>query len=350
MDMDIKKKPRQANNLLNYTVQTDGFDVAGILKTETINRLSNKGTRLHQVTLYYTGEPGTTPPEIPSRIKIATYGKSILNDGWYLVKSRHEWTGSYSDISLLQDVLKDKFPDQGEYQQLISAANVDSLADKIIAGELPLNSAEKILQSLIDSPNADEVYEKVDASQNFSKAITSFNRKNVIEKLESTARDPESLPVDLQNILNSQSWIFGGRKVNETEKQNYTALDQINYPVFQTDGSLHIVELKLANVPYLVTEQYDQLIVGDDITRAVSHAMKQLVEIDKQKIQSQTDLTSGSRPTTATIVIGHTDFITEFSAEQVHGALQSYNNYLSRIEVITYDQLIARAKRFLDIA
>lgn len=349
MDMDIKKKPRQANNLLNYTVQTDGFDVAGILKTETISRLSNKGTRLHQVTLYYTGEPGTIPNEIPTRIKIATYGKSILNDGWYLVKSRHEWTGTYADISLLQDVIKDKFPDQGEYQQLISAANVDSLANKIIAGELPINSAEQILRALIDSPNANDFYEQTDTSGNFAKAVNNYEQTKIINILNEVAKNPSSLVTDIQNVLNSQSWIFGGRELNESEKLIFTNLDQINNPILRNDGSLHIVELNQANIPNLIVEQHDQLIVGEEITQAVSQTMNYLIELDKQKLQTQADLSIGSRPTSAIVVIGHNDFVDKFTAEEIYETLRTYNNYLTQIEVITYDQLIARAKQTLDI-
>ena len=349
MDMDIKKKPRQANNLLNYTVQTDGFDVAGLLKTETISRLSNKGTRLHQVTLYYTGEPGTTPNEIPTRIKIATYGKSILNDGWYLVKSRHEWTGTYADISLLQDVIKDKFPDQGEYQQLISAANVDNLADKIIAGELPINSAEKILQSLINSPNVSDFYDQASASNEFARSVNNHNQSKTITDLEAVVKNPDSLTSDIQNILNNQNWVFGGRKLNESEKQSFADLDQIDNSIIRSDGSLHIIGLKQAYSPNLITEQHDQLIVGEEITQAVSQTMNYLIELDKQKLQTPTNLATGTRPTSAIIVIGHTDFVDEFTAEEIYETLRTYNSYLTQIEVITYDQLIARAKQALDI-
>lgn len=349
MDMDIKKKPRQANNLLNYTVQTDGFDVAGLLKTETISRLSNKGTRLHQVTLYYTGEPGTVPNEIPTRIKIATYGKSILNDGWYLVKSRHEWTGTYADISLLQDVIKDKFPDQGEYQQLISAANVDSLADKVLAGELPVNSAEQILQSLIDSPNASDFYDQTNAASEFAEAVNSHKQIQAINNLDAVSKNPSCLVIDFENTLKGQNWIFGGRQLNELEKQVFTGLDQVNNSIIRNDGSLHIVELKQANIPNLIIEQHDQLIVGTEINQAVSQTMNYLIELDKQKLQTQTNLSTGVRPTSAIIVIGHTDFVDEFTAEEIYETLRTYNSYLTQIEVITYDQLIARAKQALDI-
>jgi len=350
MDMDIKKQPRQANNLLNYKVQTKGFDIAGILKTETINRISNRGTRMQQVTLYYTGEPGTIPAEIPTRIKIATYGKSILNKDWYLVKSRQEWTGDHADISLLQDVLKDKFPDQGEYQQLISAANVDNLANKILAGELPINSSEQILQSLIDSPNAQDLYGQTSSSQEFANAVNNFNQNKAIENLIAVAKDPISLMVDLQKALQDQWWMFGSRGAYESEKQSLAALDQVDNPVIRSDGSLHIVELKQANIPKLIIEQHDQLIVGEEISQSVSQAMNYLVEIDKQKSQTQTDLKTGSSLTSAIVVIGHTNFVTDFTPEEIYETLRTYNNYLSRIEVITYDQLIARAKQFLDIS
>src|SRR5690348_11878076 len=87
---------------LNYSVRTSGFSQPGLLKTESITRRSPDGKKLHQVILFYRGEEGAEPPAIPTSIKIATYGRSLYNRGWYLDRALQSWNGSYTDSDLLR--------------------------------------------------------------------------------------------------------------------------------------------------------------------------------------------------------------------------------------------------------
>ncbi len=53
-------------------------------------------------------------------------------------------------------------------------------------------------------------------------------------------------------------------------RSEYTTLDQLDVPLINTDGSLHIVELKKANIPTLFRIHRNHLIVGDDVHEAVA--------------------------------------------------------------------------------
>ena len=335
---------------LNYKVRTEGFNISGLLKTETIMRVSPDGAHLHQVTLFYHGEEGSEPKPVPSDIKIATYGRSKFNRSWYFEHPLRQWKGSYEDASLLREVIDDKFTASGKYQQLTGDTVIDGLAQTILQGKLPADSAEQIIQALADNPEAHEIFKNSNASQLLAATVDHYRQQQAVENLDNVARDPKSTENDLQKILDKQWWIFGGRFMNQASRRSLTVLDQLDIPLIRGDGSLHIVELKQANIPQLIKKHRNHLIVGDDIHSAVSQAMNYLLALDEQRAQILTDLGIDVRRASATIVIGHIDFVEGFSSDEVHETIRTYNSHLSRIEVITYDELVAGARRSLDFS
>lgn len=339
----------KSNLEINYKVRTDGFKTPGLLKTETVNRQSVGGRRLHQVTLFYVGKDGDQPSD-PTGIKLATYAKSRYKAGFYFEHALQSWAGDLSDVRLLQAILNDKFPAQGRYQLLSGEANVNNLAKRILAGSLPVDSVEQILQALIENPEAQKVFKQGDSSQIFADAVNNFRQREVIDELEVIAKDPASVEANLQKALAKEWWIFGGRYIGIERRRAFTVLDQLDLPLIRSDGSLHIVELKQAKIPKLVVNHRNHLAIGEEISLAVSQAMNYLVGLDEQRAQILTDLKVDVRRATATIVVGHTDFVSGFTPEQVYETLRIYNGHLSRIEVITYNELISGARQSLNLA
>jgi hypothetical protein len=334
---------------LNYKVKTDGFNKPGLLKTESITRPSPDGSKLHQVILFYHGEEATEPKDTPTSVKVATYMRSKFDRSWYFDHALQCWNGSFSDISLLQDVLNDKFPDNGRYQLLSGDPSVDSLAQKIITGKMSLESTEQLIQALADNPDANEIF-KSNASQLLANSVNQHRQKQAIDNLEIVAKEPTSTESGLQKVLEKQWWMFGGRYIDTANRRSLVVLDQMDIPLIRSDGSLHIVELKQANIPKLIVKHRNHLIVGDDINQAVSQAMNYLVGLDEQRAQILADLKVDVRRASATIVVGHTDFVTDYTPEEIHETLRTYNSHLSRIEVITYDELISGARRSLEFS
>jgi hypothetical protein len=335
---------------LSYKVKTGGFTRAGLVKTESITRESPDGRHLHQVILFYHGEEGSEPKEFPDSIKIATYRHSLFNRGWYFDRAAQQWNGDFSDASLLEDVIKDKFPDSGKYQQLSGDEAVDGLAQTILAGKMPAKSAEQIIKALAKNPDAYEVFKDSDASQLLASTVNQYRQQQAIEELDTVARDPTSNENHLQKVLDKQWWMFGGRYIDKAKRRSLTVLDQLDVPLIRSDGSLHIVELKQANIPGLIRKHRNHLVVGDEVHEAVSQAMNYLLSLDEQRAQILTTLGIDARRASATIVIGHTDFAEGFTAEEVHETIRTYNSHLSRIEVITFDELIDGAHRSLDFS
>lgn len=343
-------QPGERKTALSYRVKTDDFKVDGLVKTESITRESPDGKRLHQVILFYYGEDGSDPKQYPDSIKIATYKRSLFNRGWYFDRAVQQWNGDFEDASLLQDVIRDKFPGGGKYQQLSGDDAVDGLVQTILSGDMPVESAEEIIKALANNPEAYEVFKDSDASKLLASTVNQYRQQQAVDKLEAVAKDPASTEQNLQEVLNEQWWMFGGRYVDKAKRRSLVVLDQLDIPLIRGDGALHIVELKQANIPKLIRKHRNHLIVGDDIHEAVAQAMNYLVSLDEQRAQILTDLGIDVRRATATIVVGHTDFIDGFEAKEVHEAVRTYNSHLSRVEVITYDELIAGARRSLDFS
>lgn len=335
---------------LSYKVKTDGFNKPNLLKTESINRESPDGRRLHQVSLFYYGEEGAEPKQVPSDIKIATYRRSLFGRGWYFERAAQQWNGSYEDASLLRDVIEDKFPNSGKYQRLSGDSTVDGLAQAILAGEMPVESAEQIIKALVENPDAYEVFKDSDASQLLAATVNQYNQQRAIETLDTVARNPVSTEGDLQRVLDKQWWIFGGHYIDKAKRRSLTVLDQLDIPLIRSDGSLYVVELKQSNIPKLIRKHRNHLVVGDEVHEAVSQAMNYLVALDEQRAQILTDLGVDARRASAIIVIGHTDFVEGFTPEQVHETIRIYNSHISRVEVITFDELILGARNSLDFS
>ena len=335
---------------LSFKVKTEGFTRPGLVKTESITRESPDGRHLHQVILFYHGDEGAEPKEFPDSIKVATYRRSLFNRGWYFDRAAQQWNGNFADASLLEDVIKDKFPDSGRYQQLSGDEAANGLAQIILAGKMPVESAEQIIKALAENPEAYEVFKDSDASQLLASTVNQYRQQQAIEELDTVARDPTSTENDLQKILDKQWWMFGGRYIDKAKRRSLTVLDQLDVPLIRSDGSLHIIELKQANIPGLIRKHRNHLVASDDVHEAVSQAMNYLVSLDEQRAQILTTLGIDVRRASATIVIGHTDFIEGFTPEQVHETIRTYNSHLSRIEVITFDELIDGARRSLDFS
>lgn len=346
----ISNFSEQTKPPLSYKVRTEGFNKPNLLKTESITRESPDGKRLHQVILFYYGEEGSTPKQLPSDIKVATYNRSLFDRGWYFDRAAQQWNGGYEDASLLRDVIEDKFPDSGKYQQLSGDSAVDSLAQTILAGKMPTESTEQIIKALAENPDAYEVFRNSDASRLLAGTVNQYRQQQAVEALDTVARDPTSTENDLQKVLDKEWWMFGGRFIDKTKRRSLTVLDQMDIPLIRSDGSLHLVELKQANIPKLIRKHRNHLIVGDDVHEAASQAMNYLVALDEQRAQILADLKVDVRRASATIVVGHTDLVDGFNSKEIHEAVRTYNSHISRIEVITYDELVSGARRSLDFS
>jgi hypothetical protein len=171
-------------------------------------------------------------------------------------------------------------------------------------------------------------------------------RRDALALLNSTALNPHAVEADLQRALGKNPWIFGGRFVDLATRRLFAPGTEIDLPLLRPDGVLHVVEIKRANTK-VVTHQRGRLIPSAEVHRAVEQVMNYFVSLDERREEVWKKWGIDVRRCQATVVIGHSRHTKE-DPRAVHEALRVYNSHLSRIEVITYQELIATAGQAVD--
>ncbi|MFH9416223.1 Shedu anti-phage system protein SduA domain-containing protein [Streptomyces rochei] len=182
-------------------------------------------------------------------------------------------------------------------------------------------------------------------------------RRNEVQKLQHLAATPGTTETDLQRAIGDKYWLFGGRYIGVAPRRKFTFLDEYDIPLLCSDGSLHIVELKGPCISALVTDHRRHYIVGKDVHEAVSQTVNYLRALDDQRAALQAELSEelnfevDLRRVRSSVVIGHPAHVAiengQPTRRQIDQAIRSYNSHLSRIEVLTYADLLDSAERTL---
>ncbi len=152
---------------------------------------------------------------------------------------------------------------------------------------------------------------------------------------------------ELQQAMQKNLWVFGGEYLSGLGKRRLVNGAELDLPLLRPDGSLHVVELKRANIR-IVTHQRNGLVTTNEIHRAVGQAMNYLVGLDEDRARILSEHGVDTRRASATVVVGHPQYQADLSSEAIEEVLRVYNSHLARLEVVTYGQLLERAARTLD--
>jgi len=176
-------------------------------------------------------------------------------------------------------------------------------------------------------------------------------RQAGLAALRAAVENPSSSESALHECLKNQEWIFGGVYVAELARRRYTPDTILDIPLLRGDGSLHVVELKRANIGDLVIRRSGHLMLGAPAHRAVSQAQNYLRTLDENRQTILANYGVDPRRASATVVIGHPRYVNKGIARQeVAETLRTYNTHMARIEVIPYETLLESAARMLDLS
>ncbi|GGX64681.1 Shedu anti-phage system protein SduA domain-containing protein [Streptomyces hiroshimensis] len=176
-------------------------------------------------------------------------------------------------------------------------------------------------------------------------------RRAGLEALRAVVDDPDSSERALHACLKNQEWIFGGAYVAELARRQYTPDAILDIPLLRGDGSLHVVELKRANIKDLVIRRSGHLMLGAPPHHAVSQAQNYLRAMDENRRTILTDHGVDTRRASATVVIGHPRYASgSITQKEIAETLRTYNTHAPRIEVITYETLLESAARMLALS
>ncbi|MGW6207507.1 Shedu anti-phage system protein SduA domain-containing protein [Streptomyces sp. NPDC055089] len=183
-------------------------------------------------------------------------------------------------------------------------------------------------------------------------------RRQIVAQLQQLVARPGTTETDLQRALGVKHWLFGGRYVGIIPRRKFTFLDEYDIPLLCADGSLHIVEIKGPCIERLIVKHRGHLIVGKEVHEAVGQTVNYLRALDDQRTALQTELSEelgmevDLRRVRSTVVIGHPAHVRVAgvglpSRLQIDQTIRAYNSHLSRIEVLTYSDLLDSAEQAL---
>ncbi|MER5604910.1 Shedu anti-phage system protein SduA domain-containing protein [Micromonospora tulbaghiae] len=174
-------------------------------------------------------------------------------------------------------------------------------------------------------------------------------RRRALQELYAVVLNRHSSERDLQRALEKNLWIFGGTQLaNRLGPRRISHGIELDLTLLRPDGTVHVIELKRAAVP-LLTHQRGRWVPTNEVHRAVAQAMNYLVVLDEDRprlAEQGIDV----RRASAEVIIGHPQFEEEASENEVDAALRVYNSHLSRVEVVTYKQVVNRAEQVLRLA
>lgn len=192
-----------------------------------------------------------------------------------------------------------------------------------------------------------------------AEAAVILARRHTIADLQALATADGTTETIMHKAIGDNYWIFGSMYVGIALRRDFALLDQHDYPLLHADGSLQIIELK-GTRERIVENHRNHYIVADGVHRAVSQCLNYLRALDEQGPTLQTTYRNERgididfRRARGTVVIGHLDRKEASAAtairSQIEQTIRSYNAHLSRIQVVTYSDLLESADRALRFA
>jgi hypothetical protein len=281
--------------------------------------------------------PGRSPgagsgPDAPVTARPVPYGGSA-------------WSAELDEIVRLRELIS-----QGAAQSRNSQAS----AKKGTFGPLihGLSGADddtlrSVVTAVAKNPQAVKALGDLAIAGQLSNLIEYARQVKGLAELKDVVADPESRAEDLHRVLLHEWWTLGGRYVAAELRMTIPGLDGLDLPVRRYDNVLHVVKLRAANVPALVVRRSSHYAVGPEVHDAVAEAMSVLRDLDRRSDAISRGLSIDCQRAFATVVIGDPRYLSLDLQGVAAQCIRAYNSHLSRIEVITWDDLVGGAELVL---
>jgi hypothetical protein len=328
--------------------------------------------RLVQDAIEYT-EGRITRYDFEDRYRLFADGKRRESHTGFLgsvMKSMHRWLYDSGQEFLaehpdtgIEDFLE-HFRAQGEDALFLQApedrpgryviprgrAEITLWLERIIrSGRIDVMDPAAEARKIVASPEALALLAADDQGRILLQAAELRRRAARLRELRTVVEDRTASEGDVQRALDGQYWIFGGRFVDEAAHRRLVPGDEVDIPLIRGDGALHIVELKRAmslKGP-LIKRHRDAWVPAAQVHEAVGQAVNYLTGLDENRERIRADFGIETRRASALVLVGHPALHPEVPEEEVNEALRTFNAHLTRVEVLTYKELVDNAERSL---
>lgn len=196
----------------------------------------------------------------------------------------------------------------------------------------------------------DEVVSKLIESgiltQNLTVAITAAERNNAVQEFEQ-AIDVERTESFWQNWFSQNKWVLGSEYLNILPERDIDTNDIADYLMRSIDGFLDVVEIKRPDLQFWAgPDSHGNYYPTAQLTAAISQCLNYLYRIELQsnsvEFMERVDGTKTVKPQ-CMLVYGRSD---DWGEDKMR-ALRILNAAYHQLHIVTYDQLLLRAKQLL---
>jgi hypothetical protein len=237
----------------------------------------------------------------------------------------------------------------GRYRIVRGKAEMALWLERKLRDRVDVEDIQEVAQRLVATPEALLALAADEDGMLLLRAAELRQRMAKLGEIRRVVEDPAASEHELQQAFQAQPWIFGGQFIDTAARRSLFLGSEVDIPLLRADGSLHIVELKRAMglAPPLVVRQGASFVPAADVHHAVMQAVMYLVGLDENRHQIRAEFGIEARRASATVLIGHPALHPEIPEDQINETLRALNTHVSRVEVLTYKELIENAERAL---
>jgi hypothetical protein len=277
-----------------------------------------------------------------------THGRSLNGPGFsFDDQPEHRWYCEGVEIGAVKELLNDAIPTSGVYDFSGQDAGVQQLITHIDEGRVDADAVHRVVTAICNAPDLAEALARMDEAGVLADVIERNRQLEGLRRWRQVVEDPSSTEPDIQKVLEKEWWVFGGRYIKPDVRRELVPGDELDLLLARADGSLHIVEIKQANIRWLTKPHRSHYRVGNEVHEAVSQVENYLRSLDEQRdfIKNHFRVKIDPRRASATVVIGHPKFVDpSIPPDVVAETIRTYNSHLSRVEVMTFADLIEGAE------
>ncbi|HEX5269888.1 MAG TPA: Shedu anti-phage system protein SduA domain-containing protein [Gemmataceae bacterium] len=252
--------------------------------------------------------------------------------------------------SLGQDAAFVEAPEDrpGRYRIPRGRAELMLWLERVVRDRIDVEDTSEEARRLAVSPKALAALAADADGQTILRALELQQRAAGLADLRRVVEDPRATEHQLQQAVSGHYWIFGGDYIGD--EKTYRRLvpgDEYDIPLIRADGALQIVELKLSMglKGSLVKRNRGAWVAASPVNDAISQALAYLVGLDEHRLRIRDEIGVETRRASAIVLIGHPAAQPEVPEEAIYETFRTLNTHLSRVDVLTYKELVDNAER-----
>lgn len=292
------------------------------------------GLRSSSRAVFFRNTHQTTGEKIVS-LKIARYRKV---NGTFYEKQDKSITLSCGEIDKLIEYIQEYYaPLNTGMSEFIS---VDKDAAELFAKVRDLG--------IPDAEVVKKLHESGILTENLSVAITAAERNRAVSEFEQAISSgyPESY---WQDWFSRNKWVLGSEYLNILPERDIDVTDIADYLMRAVDGFLDVVEIKRPDLPFWTRpDSHGNLCPSSQLTAAITQCLNYLYKIELQsnsvEFMERVEDTKTVKPQ-CMLVYGRS---VDWDDNELK-SLRILNAAYHQLHIITYDQLLMRAKLLLGI-